>query len=1079
MAKAICKSLIIIRQLKKTAMTLNSTTVIFLFSMMHCDMRKCLVFLFTVLTICRGTAQPYYFTHYQVEDGLSNNAVICMMQDHLGFMWFGTRDGLNRFDGLSYKIFRNDPGNKNSIGSNAIMCLSEDSDKKIWVGTEKGLFLFDELTESFTQFKPAGNVSVLSVKVEGDDIYYITLYTLYRFNKKTKKLKPFVVNKEVTSYNILKDKSLWVCTSAGVIEKYNVQKDTFDVVYDMFNKSGYAVSKWIQSIYELDNGQLLVGTYNQGLKLLDTKTGIYKDILTLNADKTDIIVRDILAIDKNIYWIATQSGIYILNLANGTYSNLRKNYNDPYSLSDDIVHTLCRDKQGGIWAGTYFGGVNYYPKQEIVFKKYFPKTDANSISGNAVSEMHRDKYNNLWIGTEDGGLNKYDPATGVFVNFKPETNKQSVSYSNIHGMLVCGDTIWAGTYLHGLDILDKNGKRLHNYNTVNSSIGSNFICAMLTASNGDIIVATDKGAYRYLPAKNNFERITALPKAFFRALCEDNKDNIWAGTYGDGVYVYNVATGKTDHFFFSVNNNQSIASNIINYIYCGKDSVIWFATEGGLCRYQPENRALKIFTSRDGLPADVICAILEDNKNNLWLSTSKGLARFTPATKEIKIYTQSQGLLTDQFNYRSACKDDAGNMYFGSVKGMVSFNPDSIVSNAFIPPVYITGFQVYNKELAIAKDHSPLTQSISFTKKLVLKHNQSSFSIDFAALNFGAPSRMAYAYKLEGLDKGWTYLTTNRKAYFTELPPGNYTFIVKCLDDKNAMDNYTTLEIEILPQFWQTWWAYTLYVVASLLIIFFVIKFFIDRSRARNKRRLEKLAYEKEKENYEDKLNFFTNVAHEIKTPLTLIKGPMENIMDQIDEVPAIKKSVELMSRNTERLMQLANQLLDFRKIEQNGFHLNFARTNVSALLHDHYLRFKPIAEKRKIAVEFNFVEDLWANADEEALNKIFSNLMDNAIKYAGNNAAIALEYGDPQKNTYRIIFSNDGFLIPDENKDLIFESFYRIKETSNNAGTGIGLTLSRSLAEMHGGTLILDRSSNEMNVFILTLPVHAGNNHK
>ncbi|MEP6682142.1 MAG: two-component regulator propeller domain-containing protein [Parafilimonas sp.] len=1042
-------------------------------------MRKCFALMLCVFILPAKlvVAQPYYFTHYQVENGLSNNAVLCIMQDHLGFMWFGTRDGLNRFDGLSYKIFRNDPNDKSSIGSNAIMSLSEDSSKKIWVGTEKGLFVFDELTESFTQFKYAGNGSVQFVKAIGDDVYYITLYTLYRYNKKTRRVKHFEIHKEITSYNILKDNSLWVSTSAGTIAKYNFLKNTFDSGFNLFQHSGYAVSKWVQSIYETGTGSLLIGTSNQGLKLFDINTSTYKDVLTFNSDKTDIIVRDILAINDHEYWIATQSGIYILNISNGSYSNLKKQYDDPYSLSDNIVHTLCCDKEGGIWAGTYFGGVNYYPKQDIIFKKYFPKPDANSISGNAVSEIRKDKNGMLWIGTEDAGLNKFDPQTERFINFNPEVNKNSVSYSNIHGLLIDDNKVWAGTYLHGLDLLDKNGKRLHNYNTGNSSIGSNFIVALLKTHDGEIIAATDKGAYKYLPGSNNFEMIKALPPAFFRVLCEDDKGNIWAGTYGDGIYVYNISTNTSKHFFFSINNNQSIASNIINDIYYDKDGKMWFATEGGLCYYNILKNTLQIFTTKDGFPANVIYTLLVDNRKNLWVSTSKGLVRFTPSTKEIKIYNKSQGLLTDQFNYKSACKDNAGNMYFGSVKGMISFNPDSVITNKFIPPIYITGFQVYNQELSISNNKGQLHQSITFTKKIVLNHNQSSFSIDFAALNYSSPSTIAYAYKMQSLDKDWTYLATNRKAYFTELTPGNYTFIIKCMSDKNVQNNYTKLEIEILPPFWQTWWAYTLYAILLLLTTFFVIKFFIGRSKARNKIRLEKLAFEKEKENYEDKINFFTNVAHEIKTPLTLIKGPMENIMDQIDEVPSIKSSVELMSRNTDRLMHLANQLLDFRKIEMNGFRLNFIRTNISALLCENYIRFKAIADYKKLDVCFDYVEDLFAYADEEALNKIVSNLMDNAIKYAEKKVHINLSYYDAEKNKYKLLFANDGFIIPAESKEIIFESFHRIKETANHAGTGIGLTLSRSLAEMHGGTLVLDHSENNMNVFILTLPVNPETN--
>lgn len=1018
-------------------------------------------------------SQPYYFWHYQVESGLSNNAVLCILQDHSGFMWFGTRDGLNRFDGVSYKIFKTDPSNVYSIGNNAIMSLAEDDDHKIWIGTEKGLFIFDRQTERFVQLKQAGDGSVLSVKAIGDNVYYIALYTLYRYNRKNKVVTTFSVNKEITAYTVLPDNSIWICTSSGNILKYNPERKIFDASYDIFKKSQKAVSKWVQSIYAVGSGLFLVGTSNQGLKLLDSKTGDYKDILTLNRDKTDIIVRDIISIKKNIYWIATQSGIYILNIASKTYDNIKKDYDDPYSLSDNIVHSLYLDKQGGIWAGTYFGGVNYLPKQEIIFRKYFTKTNANSISGNAISEIREDKYGMLWIGTEDAGLNKFNPVTKQFENFNPTINRHSISYSNIHSLLTSDDTVWVGTYLHGLDILNNKGNKLYNYNTSNSSIGSNFICAILKSKNGLIYVATDKGIYRYISNKKDFILVDALPKVFYRTLYEDRNGDIWAGTYGDGVYVYNSIKNYAKHFYFTINKNPKIGSNIVSYIYDSQDSKMWFATEGGLCCYNTSNESLKIFTTANGLPSDIIYAILEDKHHNLWISTPKGLARFNPFTKDIKIFNTSQGLLTNQFNYRSAFNDDLGNMYFGSVKGMISFNPDSIITSNFVPPIYITGFQVYNHELPIKKDHSPLHQSITFTKGISLPYNQSTFSIDFAALDFSASPSLAYAYKLEGLDKNWTYLPTNRKVYFTELAPGNYSFLVKALNNTNKNDNYTRLHIEILPPFWQTWWAYTLYVLFLLLISYFIIRFFTDRMAAKNQHRLEKLAYEKEKENYEDKINFFINVAHEIKTPLTLIRGPMENLMDELHHTPSVKNSLSLMNRNTERLMQLANQLLDFRKLEMKGFALSPKNINVGALAYDEFTRFKTMAEQKNIKdIRFIYKEPVWAYADEEAMHKIFSNLMDNAFKYASQKVYVTIAY-ETDRNFYKAIFANDGFIIPPESKEVIFKSFYRMKETANHAGTGIGLALSRSLAEIQGGTLTLREDVTDMNIFELRLPVH------
>lgn len=1023
-----------------------------------------------------ASGQPYYFTHYQVEDGLSNNAVRCSLQDHLGFMWFGTRDGLNRFDGLSFKIFRNDPDNKHSIGNNGILSICEDENNRIWVGTEKGLFSYNGETERFSQLTIAGNHSINNVRVKGSTVWYRALYTLYRYDMRTGALKTFKTDKKITSYCLMKDNTLWISTSAGTIAKYDSANGKF-AAYDVFVKSPYTVSRWIESIYDTGTGVLLVGTSNQGLKSFDIKNATYKDVLTLNSDQTDIIVRDILATRRDEYWIATQSGIFILHLPSGTYKHLTTEHADPYSLSDNIVHTLCRDKEGGIWAGTYFGGLNYYPKQYVTFKKYFPKSGSNSISGNAVREICHDKNGFLWIGTEDAGLDKLDPVTGKFTTFNTATVRNSVSYSNIHGLLVDNEKVWVGTYLHGLDVLDVHtGRRIRHYNTGNSSLGSNFIYSLFKSFSGTIIAATDNGLYEYISDKDDFTVITSLPKVFYRTLCEDRNGTLWAGTHGDGLFYYNSKTGARGQFTSRSNNRFSLPVNLINGIFEDSNGTLWFATEGGLCRYDGDKKQFENFTTREGFPSNVVYSILEDSQKDLWITTSKGLVHFCPADRKVKVYTKSHGLLTDQFNYSSGYKDARGRMYFGSVKGLIVFNPDSIESNLFAPPVFLTGFQVHNKELPIEEEGSPLKTSITSARSITLSYAQSTFSIDFAALSFTAPNMNKYAYKMEGLENDWTRLETNRKVYFTGLNPGTYTFQVKSLNDDNGNHGKpAVLTIRILPPLWRTWWAYALYAIIGISMAYFISRHFINRSRERNRRDLERIEYNKERENYKDKIEFFTNVAHEIRTPLTLIKGPMENIMERSDELSSIRPSLEIMNRNTERLLYLSNQLLDFRKIEMNGFRLSFSKENVSELLLDHYSNYKSAAAQKGIRLTINFPGPCYAYTDTEAFNKIVSNLWDNAIKYSKSAVQVSLEYASDNRGVYRIVFKNDGYLIPAEMKEVIFKSFYRAKETAKVPGTGIGLTLARSLAEMHGGTLTLDLTDTDMNAFVLTLPVHPG----
>ena len=386
--------------------------------------------------------------------------------------------------------------------------------------------------------------------------------------------------------------------------------------------------------------------------------------------------------------------------------------------------------------------------------------------------------------------------------------------------------------------------------------------------------------------------------------------------------------------------------------------------------------------------------MVEDEKNNnLWISTSRGLVCFNLLTEQTIIYTRANGILSDQFNFNSAYKDKAGKMYFGSVKGLISFHPDEFIKDSFIPPVYITGFQIFNKELTIAKEGSPLKKSITNTDKIILTHNQSTFSIDFASLSYTAPEMSEYAYKMEGLDKDWIYLKSNRKVYFTELSPGTYIFKVKASNSGGVWkERETVLIVEILPPWWLSTWAYCLYALAAILIVYYIIHNYHRKIEEKNRRKIEYLEIAKEKEIFQAKIEFFTNVAHEIRTPLTLIKGPLEKVIRNTGEVLGIKDSLKIMERNTNRLIDLSNQLLDFRQTEIQGFSLNYSQADISVLLEETYLNFKPLAEQKNLTFQMNIrPPHLLAFVDTEAFTKILTNLFSNAVKYANSKVYVYL----------------------------------------------------------------------------------------
>ena len=1021
-------------------------------------------------------AQPYYFKHYQVENGLSNNTVYCSAQDKQGFLWFGTKDGLNRFDGYTFKTFRHDNTNKKSIGNNFIQTLYLDQQGVLWIGTSAGIYHYNAEDESFLPVKTVSNVEVRSIaKDNQDNCWFVGNNTVFTYQKSSRKLISYRPKQQfdATSIAITGSNEIWVSSTAGTLEKLDPATKTF-TRFDVFAHSKKVSSNYIEKIFAASNQQLFVGTSTQGFKIFDIQSNTYRDVLTYNKNKTEIFVRDFLKYGENEYWIATESGIFIYNTQNNTFTNLNKQYNDPYSLSDNAVYTLFKDAEDGVWAGTFFGGLNYYPKQYSTFNKFYPRTDKNALLGNVVREICKDQYGNLWVGTEDNGLNKFNIKQKSWTHYNPG-GKNSLSNTNIQGLLADNENLFVGTFDRGLDIMNIGSGKIVRHFLVgphSNELKSNFVVCYLKTKSGLILVGTSKGLYNYRPETGDFTVIeNLLPNDFICSLVEDSFGNIWIGTMHNGVHSFN--PNKQDAKKYAI--KEVLKNSTVNDVFEDSRHQLWFATEGlGLWLYDPQKNITQKFNSSSGLPSNFIFRIEEDHNKSLWISTTRGLVNLNLISHNLKIFTKANGLLSDQFNYNSSFKDADGTMYFGCVKGMVSFNPSTFRPNNFKAPVYITGLQVSNKEIMV--NHSPLiNKSILYTHQINLKYDQSSFSIDFAALGFSSPEMTQYKYKMQGLDNHWTYLKTNRKIYFTQLLPGHYTFIVNAANNDGQWNNHEArLEIEISPPFWATIYADLVYAMLFLLAIFYLVRRYHQRTREKNNRLIELLENDKEKQIYNAKIEFFTNVAHEIRTPLTLIKGPMEKVIKRSELVPDIQNNLKIMEKNTNRLLDLTNQLLDFRKAETNTFNLNFVKININKLLEDVFISFKPIIEQKNLNYTLkNPAETLFAYIDTEAVNKILSNLFNNAIKYADKNVEIGLLPFTMDSGTFSIEIRNDGHTIPPEMSEKIFEPFFRLKETEKHVGTGIGLSLSRSLAELHKGFLTLKKPDLELNIFILTLPIH------
>ena len=771
--------------------------------------------------------------------------------------------------------------------------------------------------------------------------------------------------------------------------------------------------------------------------------------------------------------------MFIYDVQKGTFINLKKHFNDPYSISDNAVYTLYKDAEGGVWAGTYFGGVNYYPKQYSTFNKCYPGSDKTGLQGNVVREICKDIYGNLWMGTEDNGLNKLSPDKRTWTHYYPGV-KNGISNTNIHGLLANGNELFIGTFERGLDMLDiPSGKVVRYYlaGKAKNMLKSNFIITFCKTRSGIILVGTTRGLYRYNTTTQDFTPINGIPfYDFIYCITEDHNGKVWVGTVHDGIYFYD-PDNNSGHKLNDTHSITNILNNsTVNGIFEDSDHQLWFATEGlGLWNYDPEKKSYKFYDLNGGFPSNYVFRILEDDHKNIWVSTTRGLVCLNIPSRNIKIYTRASGLLSDQFNYNSAFKDTDGTMYFGCVKGMVSFNPSQFKKNDFIAPVYITGFQVHNQEISVNGSDSLLHRSIICTKQINLGHNQSSFSIDFAALSYPSPEMTQYKYMMKGLDQGLDIVKNKPQGLlYASLLPGHYTFIVKAANYNGIWPpQETRLDIMITPPFWESIWAYITYMLLILLSVYYLLRQYHDKTRDKNKRLIELLENDKEKQIYNAKIEFFTNIAHEIRTPLTLIKGPMEKVIKKAGSVPEIQNNLQIMEKNTNRLLDLTNQLLDFRKTETNNFSLSFVKTDITELLADTFLRFKPLAEQKNMRYEFIHHKTLYAYVDIEAFTKIISNLINNAIKYGKSVVEVELLDTPETESTFSIEVRNNGYIVPFDMREKIFEPFFRLKESEKQIGTGIGLSLSRSLAELHQGVLVLNKPVNDLNTFMLTLPVH------
>ncbi|TDS11880.1 ligand-binding sensor domain-containing protein [Sphingobacterium paludis] len=1037
------------------------------------------VLLLAMMSLCRGQDQ-YYFKHYQTEDGLAHNSVSAVMQDSKGLLWVATRGGLNRFDGYNFKSFRNKNDKFGYLGNNIITALAEDKNGMLWIGTGRGIFRYDPYKEVFHMLQEVSPNYVSHLQVDRHNNLWFSLNSeLHVYHIDQKRVENLKIQASCISIDDSRNR-LWIGNHQGSITVYDIEKkqtSTRSVLGKNIPENLRSISK----ILFADDQTVLIGCFKQGLKSYDLATGALTSLDLGARTNADIYVRDLALSGRNECWVATESGIYIYNLSTKHCVNLRKHADDPYAIADNAVYSVYQDREGGMWAGTFFGGLNYYSKKNARFKKYYPVAGVNAISGSAVREICPDDRGNLWIGTEDGGLNKLNMQDGQFTNYLFANHKGIVPYPNIHGMLASGNQLFFGPFYNGMEILDvRRGLVTDRFKLIGEKEGpsSDFVLSVHETRDHTILVGTGyggSGLFTYDRKAKTFARVKEVPtNSYVFDITEDSQGRIWTGSINRGTFFYHPKTGNKGNIRFADQVNGKYVDEFPVYgIYEDSDHGLWFTTGGGgLMKVSPDGKLQQKITMEHGLPTNMLFRVLEDDEKRLWISSLKGLICYDRQTGNIKTYTKANGLITDQFNFSSAYKDPAGKMYFGSVKGLIVFDPKDFQQTSAGPATYITGFQINNREVVPEAENSPLSRSVLYTDTVVLSYLQNNFSIEFAALNYSSPEVTRYAFFMSGIDSKGTYLSRNRKAYFTDLSPGDYTFTVraKCNVD-SWIGEERHLHIKILPPYWRTGYAYALYVLAGIFVIWYAVHTYHQYLERKNLQKQKLFEHEKEKDVYRAKIEFFTNIAHEIQTPITLIAGPIELLAGRAKE-ESMKKSLAMVQRNAKRLVELTSQLLDFRKTEIDQFGLNFVNTDIRALLTEQVANFMPEANQHHIKLTITIPDDpLQAFADKEALVKIVTNLLSNAIKYAGTMAHVALFVADDGGQEFIISIRNDGKGIPATLRERVFEPFFRLRG-NNRPGTGIGLSLAKSLTELHHGSLRLLPDEESLVVFELRLPL-------
>mgnify|MGYP006269406597 CR=1 FL=1 len=1057
-------------------------------------------------------AQNYRFDQLNVADGLSQNTVNTILKDRRGYIWIGTNDGLNQYNGYSFQVFRNQNTNPHSLKGNKVLTLLEDTAGRLWIGTASGLCIYDPEQSAFNPVRlaaehPAGPGDPYIRTIEQDQSGRIWVGTmsgmLYVREKESVDFKPVLfASKPVADVSaIYEDQqgTIWVGTDhAGLYLKSRGSGDWAFLPIEAL-RAGQGLAKTIK---EDDSGRLWVGTQGAGLLKISADRSDYQHYKAAQTPglQNDLIKSLALGPHGKL-WVATDGGgLSIFDTQNETVQHLGYNPYDPQSVASDAAYALFRDEEGLVWVGTFDGGISIFNPNHKAFHHIGRSLiSSNGLSHRSVLSFLEDRRGDIWIGTDGGGLNIWTPGAG---RFRVLTQADGLSSKVVTSLCEGPDgKVWIGTYRGGLQRFEPETHRLETYKYQAGEpqgIRNNNVWALLPHGAQHLWVGTLAGLDRLDMTTGTFEHWSTLSHAGeedyaerVTTLYRGPSGTVWVG--GKGVRYVSEDLGK----MIPLEVSSGSTMNQFDSRAFLEDSAgrLWIGTEGGgLFIRTADGSAIRNYTMSDGLPSNAIHTLYEGEDGAVWMSTNKGLSRVWMDSESGELryrnYCKQDGLQSNQFSYNAGLQTRDGQLYFGGINGFNYFKPDLIQDNPHAPEVALTGLKLYDQYITPEDEDSPLEKPISQVDRLVLSHQQSQlFALEFTALGYTSSEKNQYAYKLEGFLDDWSYIGDRRSVSFTNLNAGTYTFQVRAANNDGVWNpEPAALEIVIKPPFWRTPWAYAAYILVSVLLLFGFRHALLMRERFKNNLRLKDLERRKIEEVNRLKLAFFTNVSHEFRTPLTLISGPVEQLLESGQFGGRAARQLQIVQQNTKRLLRLVNQLLEFRKMDENQVQLSPQTFDMIAFVRDVKTAFDGLAESRNIDYQLNAeLEAIPICFDPDKMEKIVYNLLSNAFKFTRNQVTVNIREGQraiAERKTLKpvllISIEDDGSGISPQYQDRIFERFYQVQpgQEQNSEdlpqGTGIGLAYAKALIEMHGGGLELESTVGKGSRFTIWLPLEA-----